>query len=137
MHALWQDQVVSPGDPDHAPEIEEALRATQRLGLQGLAAYLVWVRLLHRIADATLREDVLEAELAAALETYRRRAPLKGSWEQLGLQVSGSLRVLRPAVDRSGVDALVEDVIRQKESSLPAEERPAFRASRRRWQAGR
>ena len=34
LHALWQDEVAAPGQAEHAPRIEEALRETQRLGLR-------------------------------------------------------------------------------------------------------
>jgi tetratricopeptide (TPR) repeat protein len=136
MHALWQEEVVAPGHPDHAPQIEQALRQTRRLGLHGLALYLSWVRLLHRVADATVPDGALAAELAAALQAYRERAPLKGAWEVLALQVSAAVRERRPAIGLVGLEALTEDVVRKKAESLPLEERQAFRESRRRWVVG-
>jgi predicted ATPase/transcriptional regulator with XRE-family HTH domain len=134
-HALWQEEVAAPGRPEHAPRIEEALRETRRLGLRGLEVYLVWVRLLHRIADPAVPDGAIADELAAAARAYRERAPLKGAWELLGLQVLRALGGRRPAVDRAELEALVEEVIRAKAESLAPEERPDYRASRRCWEA--
>ena len=135
MHALWQDEVAAPGHPKHAPRLEEALRETRRLGLRGLAVYLAWVRLLHRVADPAVPDGAVADELEACARAYRAHAPLKGAWELLGLQVHEALRERRPAVDRTGLAALVEEVVRTKEGSLAPEERPDYRASRRCWEA--
>jgi hypothetical protein len=77
-HALWQAEVAAPGNPAHTPQIEAALREAQGLGLRGLAVYLDWVRLLHRVADPTLSDSAIARDLAAGMRAYLERAPLKG-----------------------------------------------------------
>ena len=135
MHALWQDEVAAPGLPEHAAPIEEALRETRRLGLRGLAVYFAWVRLLHRVADPTVPDGAITDDLEACVRAYRAHAPLKGAWKLLGRQVDAALRERRPAVVRMGLAALIEEVVRAKAESLPVEERPDFRDSRRCWEA--
>jgi predicted ATPase/transcriptional regulator with XRE-family HTH domain len=130
-HLLWQEESRAPGNADHAPRIEAALADARRLGLRGPAVHLAWVRLLHRAADATLPDGVLESELADTLSAAPPHPPVKGSWELLGRRVAGTLQVRRPGVDRSGLEALVEHVVRTKERSLDPEDRLQFRATRR------
>ena len=137
MHALWQDEVVAPGHPEHAPRIEAALRDTQRLGLRGLEVYLRWVRLLHRVADPAVPDAVLAGELAEAVQLYRDRAPLKGCWELAGRQVLRASGERRPGLDLHDLTALVDEVIRSKAESLPPDQRPTYRDSRRPWAISR
>jgi tetratricopeptide (TPR) repeat protein len=134
-HEIWQDEVAAPGRAEHGPRIEEALRETRRLGLFGVEVYVLWLYLLHRVANPAVPDGAIADDLAAATCVYRERAPLKGAWELLGLQVLRALRVRRPAVDEAELEALVEEVIRAKADSLAPEERPNFRASRRCWEA--
>jgi hypothetical protein len=95
--------------------------------------HLAWVRLLHRSADASVPDDVLEVELAETLRTAPPRPPVKGSWELLGGRAAATLRERRPGVGRAELEALVEDVISVKERSLDPEDRARFRATRRAW----
>jgi hypothetical protein len=97
--------------------------------------YVAWVRLLHRVADPTVPDEAVADELEACVRAYRTHAPLKGAWELLGLQVHEALRERRPAVDRAGLAALVEEVVRAKEASLALEERQDYRDSRCCWAA--
>ena len=130
-HLLWQQVLASPGHPAHAAEIAAARAAAEALGLQGLAVFLTWVGLLHRVADPTVVDDALAGELAAGITLYRARAPLKGSWETLALRVREGVAACRPGVALVDLDALVDEVVAQKAESLDLEEREAFRASRR------
>jgi tetratricopeptide (TPR) repeat protein len=133
-HLLWQEEVQAPGHSEHAPRIEAALAEAQRLGLRGLALYLVWVRLLHRAADPGVTDAELAADLAAAVRLYRECAPVKGAWELLGLQVIGALRERRPGLDCAAVEALVEEEISAKTASLALDDQQEYQATRRRWE---
>jgi hypothetical protein len=130
---LWQQEVLAPGHPEHAPRIEAALGEARDLGLRGPAVSLTWVRLLHLVTAAGLPDRVIEGELGAALRTASPRPPVKGTWELLALDAVRMLRERRPSCDRTALEALLSEVVATKERSLDPEDRPIFRATRRGW----
>jgi hypothetical protein len=69
------------------------------------------------------------------MRAYLERAPLKGAWELLALQVLGALAERRPDLNRADLAALAEGVICAKANSLDADARQAYRDSRRRWES--
>ena len=140
LHHLWQREVGAPGDPALAAQLDAALQDTRRLGLDGLALQLDWVRLLHDVADRAVPEGHLLERLQSSVDAFPVHKPGRGTWEVLGLQVVRAMRNHRPSIDASAVaslEALIARVVAQKAASL--ESMPArqavFLETRRPWVA--
>jgi hypothetical protein len=131
--ALWQQEVLVPGALEHRLEIEEALTTTERLGLNGLALNLTWVRLLHRVADVSICDAAVKEELARVVRQLRTHRPVKGAVEVLGLQVVRALEQHRPSIARGELQQVIRTICAKKARSLKTGQEQ-FLDTRRPWE---
>jgi tetratricopeptide (TPR) repeat protein len=138
VSAAWQQEVRAPGLLENGQAIETALRQARRLGLRGLALHLAWVRLLHRVADPSVPDDVLTKDLERLVQTTETHPPVRGATELLGLQVACALERHRPGVDSARLQQLVAGITTRKAASLGSGEWAAYRdryvETRRPWE---
>ena len=74
-------------------------RRSERLGRSvsdGLATCLAWLRLMHRIPDQTISDEILDRELNRRTRLLAVGLPVKGPWEALGTHVVRRARECRP-----------------------------------------
>jgi hypothetical protein len=141
LYHLWQREVATPGDQATGQLIDEALQQARGLGLDGLALHLRWVRLLHDVADPTVPDERLLAQLQTEVGAFPIDRPGRGTWENLGLQVLQAFGRHRPNVDPGALGALkalIAHVIEKKAASLESmpDRQDAYRETRRCWGAG-
>ena len=136
VHAFWQQEVLTPGHPEHGRPIDAALAEAERLGLEGLAGALRWVRVLHRVADPRVPDGVVAGEVNQAAEAQRARPPTKGGWELQGRQVGAAVRRHRPALAAAvlpGLEGVIETVVQRKAGTLDPRDRLVFHDTRLSW----